>query len=339
MPRAIGYAAYLSAVIAPAVTCVLLSYTGPAVFGESAEPEESRVSIEPRAQSRGSTQQTPTNIRVDSDLVLIPVTVTDRRDRFVTGLEKEHFKLFDDQVEQTITHFASEDAPLSVGVVFDCSGSMGGKLSKSREAVAQFLKTANPGDEFSLIKFADHADLVVRLTRRAEEIQNRLSFLQARGSTALLDAIALSMNKMKRAHNSRKALLIVSDGGDNCSRSTLRELRNRIREANVQIYAIGILEPAGMRGRSLEELTGPTLLSEIAEQTGGLMFEVENLNDLPGIASRIGVALRNQYVLGYSPANLRKDGKYHHVQVKLAPPKIGPRLRASWRLGYYAPNQ
>jgi Ca-activated chloride channel family protein len=337
MRRTAGYAACL--VASAAVTCVLLSYTGPAVFGEPAEPEESHVLIEPRAHSSGAAQLTSANIRVDSDLVLIPVTVTDRHDRFVTGLEKEHFKLYDDQVEQTITHFASEDAPLSVGVVFDCSSSMGAKLGKSREAVAQFLKTANPGDEFSLIKFADHAELMVHLTHQAEEIQNRLSFIQANGSTALLDAIALSMGEMKRAHNSRKALLIVSDGGDNSSRSTLRELRNRIREANVQIFAVGILEPSGMRARTLEELNGPMLLSEIAEQTGGKMFEVENLNELPRIARRIGVALRNQYVLGYSPANLQKDGKYHRVQVKLAKPTSGSRLRASWRVGYYAPNQ
>ena len=337
MGRTAGYAACL--VASAAVICVLLSYTGPAVFGEPAEPEESHVLIEPRAQGRSDAQRTSTNIRVDSDLVLIPVTVTDRHDRFVTGLEREHFKLYDDQVEQTISHFASEDTPVSVGVVFDCSGSMGGKLGKSRQAVAQFLKTANPGDEFSLIRFADHAELMVPLTHQAEEIQNRLSFIQANGTTALLDAIALSMGEMKRAHNSRKALLIVSDGGDNSSRSTLHELRKRIREANVQIFAVAILEPSGTRTRTLEELSGPMLLSEIAEQTGGQMFEVENLNELPRIASRIGVALRNQYVLGYSPANLQKDGKYHRVQVKLAPPKSGSRLRASWRLGYYAPNQ
>ena len=337
MGRTAGYAAYL--VASAVVICIVFSYTGPAVFGESAEPEESHVLIELRAQGRGAAQRTSTNIRVDSDLVLIPVTVTDRHDRFVTGLEKEHFKLYDDQVEQTITHFASEDTPISVGVVFDCSGSMGGKLGKSRQAVAQFLKTANPGDEFSLIKFADHAELMVPLTHQAEEIQNRLSFIQAKGTTALLDAIALSMGEMKRAHNSRKALLIVSDGGDNSSRSTLHELRNRIREANVQIFAVAILEPSGTRTRTLEELSGPMLLSEIAEQTGGQMFEVENLNELPRIASRIGVALRNQYVLGYSPANLQKDGKYHRVQVKLAKLTSGSRLRASWRVGYYAPNQ
>jgi VWFA-related protein len=335
MGRPAGYAACL--VASAVVICIGFSYTGPAVFGESAEPEESHVLIEPRAQGRGAAQRTSTNIRVDSDLVLIPVTVTDRHDRFVTGLEKEHFKLYDDQVEQTITHFASEDTPISVGVVFDCSGSMGAKLGKSREAVAQFLKTANPGDEFSLIEFADHAELMVRLTHQAEEIQNRLTFIQAKGTTALLDAIALSMGEMKRAHNSRKALLIVSDGGDNSSRSTLHELRNRIREANVQIFAVAILEPSGRR--TLEELSGPMLLAEIAEQTGGQMFEVQNLNELPRIASRIGVALRNQYVLGYSPANLQKDGKYHRVQVKLAKPKSSSRLRASWRVGYYAPNQ
>jgi len=278
---------------------------------------------------------------VNSNLVLIPVTVTDHFDRFVTGLEKPSFKLYEDKVEQTILHFTSEDAPISLGVVFDCSGSMENKISKAREAVAQFLKTANPEDEFNLVTFADRPQLLVRMTQRAAEIQNRLATARPNGRTALLDAIHMSMGEMRRAHHSRKAILIISDGGDNCSRYTMRELKNLVREADVQIYAIGILEPSGPppQRRPMEELAGPGLLREITEQTGGLMFEVDNWRQLPDIASKIGVALRNQYVLGYSPSDLQNDGKYHRVQVKLELPKGGPRLRASWRTGYYAPKQ
>jgi VWFA-related protein len=279
------------------------------------------------------------NIRVNSDLVLIPVTVTDNMNRFVTGLEKDHFKLYEDKVEQVITQFASEDTPISVGLVFDCSGSMGDKLKKSREAVAQLLKTANPDDEFFLVEFNDRAELVVSLTGRSEEIQNRLTFTQSKGRTALLDAIILAMSQMRKAHNPRKALVIISDGGDNSSRYTMSEVKQRVRESDVQIYAIGILELMGERGRTPEESAGPGLLNFVAEQTGGRLFEAGNLNELPDIASKIGAALRNQYVLGYAPSIVRRDGKFHRVHLKLVKPKGWPSLRAYWRLGYYAPAQ
>jgi len=270
---------------------------------------------------------------------LIPVTVTDPLNRFVTGLDRENFRLFEDKSEQKVTHFASEDAPLSIGVVFDISGSMGSKLERSRQAVSQFFKTANPEDEFFLVEFNDRPELVVDFTTHLEEIQNRLTFTQSRGRTALLDAVYLALNTMKKARNPRKALLIISDGGDNSSRYTESEVKGRVREADVQIYAIGIFEPAASRGRTPEEMTGPSLLSEIAEQTGGRHFPVDNLNELPDVAAKIGVELRNQYILGYTPSNLERDGKYRKVQVKLVQPRGLPPLRASWRLGYYAPTQ
>ncbi len=279
------------------------------------------------------------NIRIDTTLVLIPVTVTDPLNRFVTGLEKENFRLFEDKVEQQIAQFSSEDAPLSVGVIFDCSGSMGSKLEKSRQAVAQFFKTANPEDEFFLVEFNDRADLVIKFTTALEEIQNRLTFTQSKGKTALLDAVYLGLHEMKNAKNPRKALLIISDGGDNNSRYTETEVKNLVREADVQIYAMGIFEPTSTRGRTSEEMGGPSLLSEIAEQTGGRHFPVENLNELPNIAEKIGIELRNQYIIGYSPKNQERNGKYRRVQVKLVQPRGLPPLRAFWRLGYYAPTQ
>jgi Ca-activated chloride channel homolog len=298
------------------------------------------VTITPRPQNVPKNEVLPkANIRVDSTLVLIPVTVTDPLNRFVTGLDRENFKVFEDKKEQTISQFSSEDAPLSVGVVFDCSGSMGHKLEKSRLAVAQFFKTANPEDEFFLVEFHDSADLVQPFTRNLEDIQNRLTFTQSKGRTALLDAVYLALHEMKKAKNPRKALLIISDGGDNNSRYTEGEIRNLVKEADVQIYAIGIYEPVAGRGRTPEEAGGQGLLTEIAEQTGGRQYPVDNLNELPDIAAKIGVELRNQYVLGYSPANLERDGKYRHVQVKLVQPRGMPTLRPFWRQGYYAPAQ
>jgi VWFA-related protein len=301
---------------------------------------ESKVSIEPRAKPAPVTAPAPrANIRVESTMVLIPVTVTDPFNRFVTGLDKENFKLFEDKKEQDILQFSSEDAPLSIGVVFDSSGSMGSKLEKSRQAVAQFIRTANPEDEFFLVQFNDTADLVQPFTQNLEEIQNRLAFTQSKGRTALLDAIYLSLHEMKKARNPRKALLLISDGGDNSSRYTETDIKNLVKEADVQIYAIGIYEPIGARSRTPEELAGPGLLTEIAEQTGGRQYAVENLAELADIAAKIGVELRNQYIIGYSPRNQERDGKYRRVEVKLTQPRGLPPLRAFWRHGYYAPSE
>jgi Ca-activated chloride channel family protein len=302
---------------------------------------QSSVTITPRPSPNVSKSEVlpKANIRVDTSLVLIPVTVTDPMNRIVTGLEKESFRIFEDKKEQTITQFSSEDAPLSVGVIFDCSGSMGHKLEKSRLAVAQFFKTANPEDEFFLVQFNDSAEMVQPFTRNLEEIQNRLTFSQSKGRTALLDAVYLALAQMKKARNPRKALLVISDGGDNNSRYTEGEIRNLVKEADVQIYAIGIYEPMASRGRTPEEASGQGLLTEIAEQTGGRQYPVDNLNELPDIAAKIGVELRNQYVLGYSPVNQERDGKYRRVQVKLIQPRNMPPLRPFWRQGYYAPAQ
>jgi len=279
------------------------------------------------------------DIRVDTNIVLIPVAVTDPYSRFVTGLEKENFKLYEEKVEQEILQFSSEDAPLSVGIVFDTSGSMGAKLQKSRQAVAQFLKTANPEDEFFLVQFNDRPELTVPFTPDTEEIQNRLTFIQSKGRTALFDGVYLAMHEMTKARNGRRAILIISDGGDNSSRYTESEVRNKVRETDVQIYAIGIFEPSGARGRTPEELSGPGLLAEVTEQTGGRHFAVDNLAELPDVAAKIGLELRNQYVLAYTPKNAARDGKYRRVQVKLVKTTGLPPLKAMFRTGYYAPTQ
>lgn len=329
----------------PLAVCTVLSaaFCWSAGAAEETKPAASTpptVNIEPRAKpGPKEAPQVKANLRIDTTVVQIPVTVTDQLNRFVTGLEKENFRVFEDKAEQKVSYFSSEDAPLSVGIVFDTSGSMGQKLAKSREAVSQFFKTANPEDEFFLVEFNDRPELINGFTSSLEEIQNKLTFTQSKGRTALLDAVYLALHTMHKAHNPRKALLIISDGGDNSSRYTESEIKSLVREADVQIYAIGIFEPIGSRGRTAEELSGPGLLSEIAEQTGGRHFPVENLNDLPDIAAKIGIELRNEYLLGYTPSNGDRDGKYRRVKVQLVQPRGLPPLRASWRLGYYAPTQ
>jgi VWFA-related protein len=277
-----------------------------------------------------------TNLRVDLNLVLVPVTVCDPLNRPVTGLDKTAFRVFDDNVEQTVTAFTQEDAPVAVGLVFDTSGSMGGKLRLSRAAAAAFFQTANPEDEFFLVEFNDRPKLVVQTTGNTQDIQDHLTFSQSKGRTALLDAAILAMHELKKSTIARKALLIISDGGDNCSRYTETELKKMVRESDVMIYAIGIYGG----GTTPEETSGPQLLTEVAEQSGGRMLPASPVgDDIPDIAAKIGVELRNRYLLGYSPAAAHRDGRYHPVQVKIVPPRGLPALRAFWRRGYYAPSE
>jgi Ca-activated chloride channel family protein len=279
------------------------------------------------------------SIRVDKQMVLVPVAVTTPTGTYVTGLDKDMFRVYENGVEQVIESFTSEDAPMSVGVVFDTSGSMGNKLQRSRQAVAEFMKSANPEDEFLLVQFNDQAELTVPFTPNTEEVQNRLMFVQSKGRTALLDGVYMAMNEMKKAHNPRKAILIISDGGDNSSRYTQSEVRNSVREADVQIYAIGIFEGLGARGRTPEEADGPDLLRDLAEQTGGRDFDVENIGEMPDVAAKIGLELRNQYVIGYSPKNKDRDGKFRRIQVKLVKTAGLGQITPRWRTGYYAPSQ
>jgi VWFA-related protein len=299
-----------------------------------------QVATTPRPKPGAPQKQARPNasLRVDSNLVLVPVTVCDPLNRPVTGLEKEHFRVLEDHVEQTITHFSMDDEPVAVGLVFDISGSMGTKLQKSRQAAAEFFKTSNPDDEFFLVEFNDQPKMVVPLTRSVEDIQNQLTWAQSKGRTALLDAIFLSMHEMRKSTKNRKALLIISDGGDNSSRYTESEVKNLVRENDVLIYAIGVFEGAGGRSRTPEEAGGPSLLTELSEQTGGRHLPAD-ANELPDIAAKIGVELRNRYVLGFTPANPARDGKYHTLQVKIVPPKGLPALRPYFRRGYYAPTQ
>ena len=272
------------------------------------------------------------NLRVDTQLVLVPVSVNDKLNRPVSGLEKENFRIFEDRVEQPIVQFAMDDEPVAVGLIFDTSGSMESKLGRSRQAAAEFFRVANPEDEFFLVEFGDAPKLRVPLTGDAGRIETQLAFSMAKGSTALLDAIYLGLHEIKKSKKNKKALLIISDGGDNHSRYTLNEVQNLVRESDVLIYSIGVFGGFG----TPEEVGGPGMLAHISEETGGRMFEAD-VPELPDIARKIGIELRNRYILGYSPQAQPRDGKYHRILVKVVPPRGLPALRAHWRMGYNAP--
>lgn len=290
--------------------------------------EEIKANIAPRAST--VRKKVPrSNLRVDVKLVLIPVTVTDPFGAPFAGLARSAFRLYESGIEQEIKYFSAEDASISLGVVFDASRSMSGKLDQSRAAVSEFFHTGMPGDEYFAVEFSDAPRLLCGFTSDAARIEKSLANIVPENWTALLDAVYLAVHEMKHAHNPRKALLILSDGGDNNSRYTEREMKLLVREADVCIYSIALV------GSGLFRRYVP-LLKELSTETGGRVREIERIADLPAAVQAISEAIRHQYVLGYSPRNSGAKGIYRRVQVRLEPPPDLPRLRASWRKGYYS---
>ena len=296
---------------------------------QSSSHDDVRVSILPRG--RPETKAPPNDIRVDVNMVLIPVTVTDPLGKPVLGLSPDFFHIFEDGVEQMVARVVNQDAPLSMGLVFDASASMNSKLDKSREAIAHLFKTSMPGDEYFVVTFSDRPKLLSGFTSDSNDLENTLLTIRPEGWTSLLDAIYLSVSQMKKAKNTRRALVVLSDGGDNNSRYTEREIRGLLRESDISLYAIGILGPMVTTGSM-------KLLSNLAEETGGRLYPVHKTNQLPEAVAKLNAALRDQYMVAYHPANPNRDGKFRRVLVRIATPPSLPSLHASWRVGYYAPN-
>jgi len=325
-----------------AFTLLLLGVQSPRIWAQNTVDD---VHIQPRVETKPATAGEVKESGFAShtrpykssvELVLVPVTITDPMNRLVTGLDKDNFSVFEGKSQQEIKSFSSEDAPVSLGVIFDMSGSMSSKIERAREAVVEFFKTANPQDEFFMITFADKPEEVSDFTSSIEDIQGKLVYTVPKGRTALLDAIYLGVSKMRHAKYPKKAMLIISDGGDNHSRYTEGEIKSMVKEADVLIYAVGIYDHYFP---TEEEKLGPALLSEVTELTGGRAFTIDNPNDLADVATKIGIELRNQYVLGYRPTNPTRDGKWRKIKVKLLPPKGLPPLRVYAKTGYYAPTE
>jgi len=322
-----------------AVIAAVFAFSSIAIAFQSVD---TAVSITPRMRPDATSAAAPhvqAHLRVDSALVQIPVHVTTPLGTSVTDLAREHFVLFEDEVQQKIAYFAKDDAPLSIGLVLDASGSMHNKIQKACEAAATFFKTANGQDEFFLIEFNERPKLAVQFTSDSGEIYKRIVQTRPFGRTSLLDAIHAAALNMKNAQNFRKAIVILSDGGDNRSRHTAHEIKTALLEADVQVYAMGIFDPEDAKKHPLEEMNGPQLLDDLTDQTGGKLYRVDKLNDLPAISERISNELRNEYVLAYFSTNAERDGKYRRVSLKLNPPAGMPNLRAYYRHGYYAPVQ
>src|SRR6202453_1383335 len=245
-------------------------------------PEEKKPVIEGAANAAAlATSRRDARIRVDVNLVLVPATVTDPMNRLVTGLERENFEVYDNNIGQVIKSFSTEDAPVTIGIVFDLSGSMSSKFVRARKALSEFLRTSNPLDEFFVVGFNDRPAVIVDYTSDVDDVEARMVMLKPENRTALIDAVYLGVNKLRQAKYDRKALLIISDGGDNRSRYTEGELRRVVRESDVQIYSIGIFD---MYAPTTEEQLGPILLTDVCEMTGGGVFRAMDINELAGTA-------------------------------------------------------
>jgi Ca-activated chloride channel family protein len=281
---------------------------------------------------KGSTKP---GLRVDVDLVLLNASVTDHSNRHISGLQQQQFQVWEDKIEQQIQYFSTEDVPLSVGIIFDVSGSMQNKLIPALTAANTFMRMGDRGDEYFLVLFSDSAHLVQDFTTDVSRLQDRLLFSRAKGSTALYDALYLGLEKVTHGSNSKKALLLITDGEDNHSRYSYSDVREFAKEHDVLIYAIGIVEPEGSQ---VSGYGGRALLENLANLTGGMAFFPDSVNALESICAQVGVDLKNQYVLGYRSTNQTGDGKWRKVTVKINRPKGMARLAVRAKSGYYAPK-
>ncbi len=299
------------------------------------EKKAAPAAAQPSPTPQPGQQVDDTTVMVQTDLVTLTVTVTDNYGRFVSGLNKKHFTILDDKEEQVIEHFSDDDAPVTVGVIFDVSGSMSGdKLSKARTALSRFIETSHNSDEYFLIGFNSRAQMLLDKTRDGDAVLDKLTYVETKGQTALYDACYLGVEKVTRGAHQKRAVLLISDGQDNNSRYTFSELRRLLKESDVVVYSIGIL--GGSDPGSALGMHGQSLLDELSAVSGGKAFFPNTAAEMDEIFERIALELRHQYSIGYRPSNFVNDGKWHKLKVKVTPPRGLPRLFVRSREGYYA---
>lgn len=298
-----------------------------------AKPVETPPAQDQKEQKQGTEIAGP--VIVNTDLITFTVTVTDTYGRFVSGLGKNAFTVMDDKKPQEITYFSDDDSPVSVGVIFDVSGSMGGdKIRRARDALSKFIQTSHDSDEYFLIAFNSRAQLLLDKTRDGNAVLDKLTFVQTKNNTALYDACYLGVEKVQRGAHPKRALLLISDGQDNNSRYTFNELRRLLKESDVTLYGIGIL--SGNDAGSSLGMEGQGILDDLASVSGGKAFFPRSAAEMDDIFEQIALELRHQYSIGYKPTNFANDGHWHRIKVKVNPPRGLPRLFVRSKEGYYA---
>jgi Ca-activated chloride channel family protein len=289
-----------------------------------------------RPQQNSADKKQNQTLKVDVDLVLVNATVTDQLNRYVSGLESKHFQIWEDKIEQKVSYFNAEDVPISIGIIFDVSGSMKDKIGTAREAAATFLKTGNPDDEYFLVTFANRPEVVADFTTDVTKLQSKLLMTPAKGMTAMYDSVYVGLEKLKEGTNPKKALLLITDGEDNRSRYTFQNVKDFVKEQDVQIYGIGIVDE--WNSQLSAGHTGRAMIEELADLTGGRAFFPDSVYELEDICTKIAVELKNQYVMGFHSTNGAKDGKWRKLRVKVNPPKGIEHLNVRAKSGYYAPT-
>ncbi len=325
----------LSAALALTLLCALVAPRLSRAQQKTGDPQKPQAapSATPLVAPRpaGNDEQ----VIVNTDLINLTVTVTDQYGRYVSGLEKKAFTVFDGKEQQEISHFSDDDSPVSVGIIFDVSGSMSGdKIRRAREALSRFIETSHDSDEYFLIAFNSRAQLVLDKTRDGKAVLDKLTYVETRANTALYDATYLGVEKVQRGAHQKRALLLISDGQDNDSRYTFSEVRRLLKESDVVLYSIGIL--GGYDPGSSLGLEGQGILDELSAVSGGKAFFPNSAPEMDEIFEKIALELRHQYSIGYRPNNFTNDGKWHKVKVRVTPPRGLPRLFVRSREGYYA---
>jgi Ca-activated chloride channel family protein len=277
-------------------------------------------------------------IRVSTDLVVLHATVTDDRGQFVPGLKQTNFRVFEDKVEQKVSAFASEDIPVTMGLVIDNSGSMREKRAQVNAAALTFVRTSNPQDEVFVVNFNDeyYLDLNEDFTSDQRELNEALSRIDSRGSTALFDAVIGSLDHLKKGHKDKRVLLVITDGDDDASRKTLAYTVQVAQQSDAQIFAIGVFSDQDRKSDKKMIRNSKKELTQLASVTGGVAYFPDTLEQVTAICAQVAHDIRNQYTLGYYPTNTSKDGTFRQVQVQLIPPKERAKLTVRTRTGYYA---
>ncbi len=312
-------------------------HTGEPASQPASQPTPPQVDSTSSGQQQKPTNEIDSNgpVITNTDLITFTVTVTDTYGRYVSGLGKNAFTVLDEKKPQEITFFSDDDAPVSVGVIFDVSGSMSGdKIKRSRDALSKFIQTSHNMDEYFLIAFNSRAQLLLDKTRDGNAVLDKLTFVQTRNNTALYDACYLGVEKVQRGAHPKRALLLISDGQDNNSRYTFNELRRLLKESDVVLYGIGIL--SGSDAGSQMGMEGQGILDELASVSGGKAFFPRSNAEMDDIFEQIALELRHQYSIGYKPVNFTNDGRWHRIKVKVTPPRGLPRLFVRSKEGYYA---
>jgi VWFA-related protein len=278
-------------------------------------------------------------IKAAVDLVVLHVTVADARGEFVPELKPGNFRVFEEKIEQKIAVFSRDDIPVTMGLVVDNSGSMREKREQVNAAAMTFVRTSNPQDEAFVVNFNDEYYLDTDdFTNDQKNLNDALSRIETRGSTALYDAVIGSLGHLKKGHKDKRVLLVITDGDDDASQKSFEEAIKAAEQSNATIYAIGVYSEDDLKNEKRMVRRSKKVLTELAEATGGLAYFPESLEQVTPVCEQVAREIRNQYTLGYYPSNTARDGAFRTLQVQVIPPKGRGKLSVRTRTGYYAPK-